>query len=1220
MSGQENKRYVKVDGREQRKISLLKRFSQSQSNLLQAKKITVQDKHFKNTKELSGKYGKATRFPATRKITRKERLNKIRIRLLLLKYISIWQRKTFGRISPSKARKHYQVKLLQRCFCQWEDVWWSGKNEWKLNIRAEYHNRFRLWLKTWRRWRSYIALKRRKKAKTMVAKQKADHSRVVMALASWKQYIRKRKDKRDCYIESQQDGIILLERMAFNKWKNQFNLRQALYRLERNALGFCARCLLAKSWRCWMLQYSMITEENLKTQFASKCYHRRLTAHTLEHLKLYVTQRREEKARFDSGIRFHRSHKLRLYFLRWKITWERNIELMQFKDKLITMELKARKRRTFLHWKHYIILCCNKQLNISKSCRHFQTRLKRTCLKILCKRVVIRKRKNILHVSAMKHRRKYLQKAFLLLWLRRYELREDLRHVSLINFVQNFYRKIVLRKMLKSWKLYRQQKRGERNLKLIADVNARRHLLPRYFNRWEIFVDKMKKRHFNAERGEEFRRECLLAKTFYRWLQEHRLQMDVQTLRRIAILSHMERLTKKFFLVWSTRTRETLRENSLLEQADSNFTIRLKSKCFEVWRNYVETVKRCSQRMCVAIQHQNRKITFLCWTNWRTFVVKKRDKWRLLMRSDFHYRRTVLKKILEIWKLYCKHWREVKTLVEGKKQIKDVKTVGLLFERWRENARYFKLGKENHHMSVQHWTKKCFEKIFTAWRIYAFKHSRKKLEQFNKISAVQKKLERGYRHRVLVAWKRQHLLKLSSKKKSEKAEEYWKRRVLERCLDVFKKKRFQAYRKQALHQHCMVFHNERIVASHWKFWHIKFRERVQFVKMSHMALWLWSFTLQRKTFVSWIIYTKEKKRKKAAVNQALERRRAYLHKVTVIQWIKFATFFISKREQFAASRHVQFSENIQRIVQKCAIHWRRVTIKHRDERPRSLQSSSYVVQKRPSTSVVGNNSTATDRIINWRQSQGSEMVYLRRVKRLPPRIPQYLIESDNLTESSEHVIGEESESVPRNFPSNIHPISQPSLHEPSPLSSTSSCTVESCPSQHPIGLNTRASGRNIFVPMKNYKTVSSKKPLLLPPSSFMPYKSIVKGHEERDKTFHDDRQAQRNSCSDENNANSYILPSFISMKENQETIVILRNRMLTYYTLTTHLRESQNKLTALRHRTHCVDNGEEPGEEKVLVNKIISELTEQVDFMMDNLKKAFQIIANDLDQLLQTIS
>lgn len=38
-------------------------------------------------------------------------------------------------------RKHYKQKLLKRCFQQWEDVWWNGKNEWKLNIRADYHNR-----------------------------------------------------------------------------------------------------------------------------------------------------------------------------------------------------------------------------------------------------------------------------------------------------------------------------------------------------------------------------------------------------------------------------------------------------------------------------------------------------------------------------------------------------------------------------------------------------------------------------------------------------------------------------------------------------------------------------------------------------------------------------------------------------------------------------------------------------------------------------------------------------------------------------------------------------------------------------------------------------------------------------------------------------------------------------------------------------------------------
>ena len=39
-------------------------------------------------------------------------------------------------------REHYYKKLLKRTLQQWEDIWWNGRNEWKLNIRADYHNRY----------------------------------------------------------------------------------------------------------------------------------------------------------------------------------------------------------------------------------------------------------------------------------------------------------------------------------------------------------------------------------------------------------------------------------------------------------------------------------------------------------------------------------------------------------------------------------------------------------------------------------------------------------------------------------------------------------------------------------------------------------------------------------------------------------------------------------------------------------------------------------------------------------------------------------------------------------------------------------------------------------------------------------------------------------------------------------------------------------------------
>ena len=132
-------------------------------------------------------------------------------------------------------RQHYQQKLLKSSLKQWEDFWWNGKNEWKLNIRADYHNRykmlmplisyypifllfntglfvfanclkmvlvhyvisrnykytvclikcpqlislslstrFRLWLKVWRGWRSFVLLKRIKKTKINVAEKKGN--------------------------------------------------------------------------------------------------------------------------------------------------------------------------------------------------------------------------------------------------------------------------------------------------------------------------------------------------------------------------------------------------------------------------------------------------------------------------------------------------------------------------------------------------------------------------------------------------------------------------------------------------------------------------------------------------------------------------------------------------------------------------------------------------------------------------------------------------------------------------------------------------------------------------------------------------------------------------------------------------------------------------------------------------------------------------------------
>ena len=60
-------------------------------------------------------------------------------------------------------RKLNRIYLKKKVFIAWKEEWWAARKEWKLDIRAECHNRYRLWLKVWEGWRQYLKLKQNDK-------------------------------------------------------------------------------------------------------------------------------------------------------------------------------------------------------------------------------------------------------------------------------------------------------------------------------------------------------------------------------------------------------------------------------------------------------------------------------------------------------------------------------------------------------------------------------------------------------------------------------------------------------------------------------------------------------------------------------------------------------------------------------------------------------------------------------------------------------------------------------------------------------------------------------------------------------------------------------------------------------------------------------------------------------------------------------------------------
>ena len=62
-------------------------------------------------------------------------------RYIARKYYWLWCRRVYGRVLPSAARLHRERSLKRRALGVWREQWWVARREWKLNIRAECHNR-----------------------------------------------------------------------------------------------------------------------------------------------------------------------------------------------------------------------------------------------------------------------------------------------------------------------------------------------------------------------------------------------------------------------------------------------------------------------------------------------------------------------------------------------------------------------------------------------------------------------------------------------------------------------------------------------------------------------------------------------------------------------------------------------------------------------------------------------------------------------------------------------------------------------------------------------------------------------------------------------------------------------------------------------------------------------------------------------------------------------
>ncbi|XP_029212912.2 protein SFI1 homolog [Acropora millepora] len=921
-----------------------------------------------------------------------------RYQYLLGKYVLIWEKKTFGRVTPGVARSHYERKLKDHALQVWQEIWWSGRKGWKLNVRADYHNRYRSWQKAWRAWREYMRYSKSKKAKDKLAVDKANQSVLRKCWSGWREYIRTRRHKQRLTDGAMEFSQILLKRRAWGMWLARLTFIRNLSLMDREAMAFWANNLMGKVWSVWIAKLIFKTKEKEKISLASRFYDQTLVLKAWRGMKNLRSISKLKQLRYDAAHRHHSVALLQKAFTLWVARWQRQTELSQFEDLISFKGNVAVARRAFIMWKNYIALQHEKYNKEELASQHYRQHLMKTCFNSLRLQAVNRRLKEMrLKLASDLSRRLRLLRVWVV-WLRRCEHSEELKLLSLSRKARAHFSFLLRKKLFSVWMKYCQWRRFRKSKYAIADFHFRQRALPRYFFRLLLFMDQAYSNKERNSTAENFRREALQAKMFYTWWKKYQMIMDIRMMERMAILHNDEVVKRRYLRFWCRKTLEKQHERELESVAEGHYNRRILLMGISRWREFNAEVKGSRWVQQSSLRHYYIHLLKKTWAAWKQYVNQRQEKWQKQVRANLHYQHRLLSAVICGWKLYKNNLKAVKAHCDEKFQSHYLNLLRFVFDVWKQNARESKEKRQKKLIAETHLKQTLLSKCFAIWRVFATEHAVKHWKQWNQVQEIQETLQKGKLLRSFRAWKSFTRKSVYYKNLEDMADDHHGRILLFKSLLRWKSYIHLCFRIKILQRQSMWLHNRRITAAFFSQWKKRHSLAVQEKRHTVLALWYWSVNLQRKAFYGILEYAISRKRKALRISTALEERRNRLLREAVTRWMKAGFHLAAERSRFAQERQLEAAQSVHHCVHRCAMHWRRITakrVRQRGGKPRprpSIESTS----ERPITSVSRNMNpvpsvqpaaySVVDRIISEAFKE-----------RPPPRKPDYLSESFDLS-------------------------------------------------------------------------------------------------------------------------------------------------------------------------------------------------------------------------------
>ncbi|XP_061186254.1 protein SFI1 homolog [Saccostrea echinata] len=872
------------------------------------------------------------------------RLKELRIRHLARKFSKLWKNKTFGRVLPSVARRHYETHLMRQVYREWHGMWWEVRKEWRLMVRAECHHRYVVWSKVFEAWRLYVLYQKATAEKLELATAISNKAILCRSLKHWKNFVNMQRGKKKIKSEADSHYHQVLTRFVWIKWKEQYRLQQERQEMEVVALQFWAYRIQAQHWLIW--------SDKLKNK--RQIYHRH--ALSLRHYQQtvkrkcflawtrYWLQKRDRKRQKDYADKYYGQSLRYQTFYTWMKQYQLQQSIKSHQHHIEVLAARFQRRRFFQIWKHYMMIQENKREKMYKAEIHYRKKLMLLGFNAFRLNVVQLRVKEMRNELAIQHYFKTLLNRHWQIWLQKCENNEELQISHLTKQAHTHYQSVLKRKCWNALVLYTRYREQRKTQKVQADAFFFVHSMPRFVFQWRIYVEMEKIKRENQEKYTSFRRENLIARFFYQWYNSYEEHREFRMNWRMAVLHHEDSMRKHFLSRWRSRLQSCLQERDKESLAENHYHSSICRKHLLAWVQYVRDLRKMETLETKAVTHHYKsslKRVLQTWIEYTKEIKQEKSQW---LRATKFYQMKLCKKVVSAWNAQRIQGRQFQILAEERYRHKCNVCKRWAFKTWRDNVQENLRDRQEDKAAIIHYNRQLLHKLLLTWHRYAAIHAYKKSETRQWVESTKQALDRNKLQRYFWQWQKARDERILQKFKHEQAVNHHDTVIQQRALFQWKEFTVTAVKKNLLMKQCVWFHNIRLMSNFLSLWKWRYQLRQEENQKTDIALWHWSLVLQKKILVVWFGYTADRKRKKERITQALERRRTRQIRQGVTQWIAVATDLSNMRAKIAAQQNAKDAFAKHQLVQRCALHWRYITAKRNTRGDHSNRKKQDLLQ------------------------------------------------------------------------------------------------------------------------------------------------------------------------------------------------------------------------------------------------------------------------------------